>query len=77
MSNVQNGNERSEDKMFMTTENVPHCLNSLKLKNSEGHNRIPHITLMDGISVLLYSLKILFQLIYEHNIIASNGKLQK
>ena len=40
--------------------NLNESTQSIKLKNSEGHDRIPQILLIDGVSVLLQPLTSLF-----------------
>ena len=51
---VYNGNRKinEQNKNFMTASDVRKAILSLKLKNSEGFDRIPQRILLDGISVL-------------------------
>ena len=53
--NVYNGSRKitENDKNFMTPTNVKSAILNLKLKNSEGYDRIPQRILIDGISILL------------------------
>ena len=55
----------SEEKNFMTSENVMECLNQLKTKNCEGYDRMPLRILKDGAPVLIEPLSKLFHKIYE------------
>ena len=43
-------------EMFMSTQEVDKCIRSIKLKNSEGYDRIPQRILVDGANYLLPSL---------------------
>ena len=40
-------------EMFMSTQEVDKCIRSIKLKNSEGYDRIPQRILVDGANYLL------------------------
>ena len=41
-----------DDFNFMTELNVKKAMESLKLKNAEGHDRIPQRLLIDGAEIL-------------------------
>ena len=58
-----------EDKNFMTGFNIRNAILSLKLKNSEGYDRIPQRILLDGVSQLTEPFLKLFTLIYTTNTI--------
>ena len=64
--NVYNGTRKlfvlNDD--FMTEKNILDAVMSLKLKNSEGFDRIPQRIIIDGIPKLLHPLCTLFNLIY-------------
>ena len=63
---VYNGTRKvnSENKFFMSREDVLECMLSLKCKNSEGFDRIPQRILLDGAEILVEPLSILFEKIY-------------
>ena len=65
-NDVYNGKQKmfSQNAMFMTTENIIKCFDSIKNKNSEGFDRIPQRILVDGLEHLLDPLTKLFKLIY-------------
>ena len=52
---VYNGKKKIDagDFMFMPTSEVKKCLESIKIKNTEGYDRIPQRVLADGIEHLL------------------------
>ena len=52
---VYNGRRKivAGDHMFMSTHDFRKCLESIKLKNTEGYDRIPQRVLVDGIEHLL------------------------
>ena len=54
-ANVYNGFKKInvENKNFMTTTNIINAIQGLKLKNSEGFDRIPQRILIDGMSALI------------------------
>ena len=60
---VYNGNRKinEQNKNFMTSADVRKAILSLKLKNSEGFDRIPQRILLDGISVLMAPFEIIYE----------------
>ena len=56
------------DYNFMTEINVKKAMQSLKLKNAEGHDRIPQRLLIDGAEILNEPMTTLFKLIYAKKI---------
>jgi hypothetical protein len=50
----------ANDNMFMTRENIINSVKSLKIKNSEGYDRIPQRVLIDGLEILIEPLTIFF-----------------
>ena len=54
-----------EDSMFMSTREVEACIKSIKIKNSEGYDRIPQRILVEGIKHLLAPLSKLFKTVYD------------
>ena len=52
--NVYNGKKRIEAQceMFMTGLNISECVKKIKIKNTEGYNRIPQRILVDGLEQL-------------------------
>jgi hypothetical protein len=65
---VYNGKRKvvTEELNFMTELDIKECILSLKIKNSEGVDRLPQRILIDGINVLLCPLTGLFDLIYRN-----------
>ena len=55
------------DQNFMKSENIVKAVQSIKMKNAEGEDRIPQRILIDGISVILSPLNELFRKIYTMN----------
>ena len=53
-----------DDSMFMTRDNIIECISGLKIKNTEGYDRIPQRILVDGRDSLIDPLTELFRLIY-------------
>ena len=60
---VYNGKKKLDagNHMFMTTNDVKKCLESIKLKNTEGYDRIPQRVLVDGMEHLLCPFAKLFE----------------
>ena len=50
--------------MFMTGERIIECIKSLKIKNTEGYDRIPQRIIIDGMEALSKPLIKLFELVY-------------
>ena len=50
----------------MTSENVLKAMKEIKVKNSEGWDRIPQRILIDGMEMLVRPLTILFDKIYKN-----------
>ena len=67
----------SNNKMFMDESSVRECITNLKIKNSEGYDRIPQRIFKEGIEVLLKPLTTLFRLIYEQMNIPEQWKIAK
>ena len=76
---VYNGRHKlhSECKFFMTGVDITNCVKSLKVKNSEGYDRIPQRVLIDGIDHLILPLTELFNKIYHKKSIPSQWKTAK
>ena len=77
--NVYNGYQKvnSESKFFMSTKWIGECINSLKIKNTEGYDRIPQRVLVDGINELTYPLSIIFRKIYYEKAIPGQWLIAK
>ena len=65
-NNVYNGKKKLnvENTDFMQLNDVLNAVKSLKVKNCEGHDRIPQRILVDGIQFLLQPLSVIFNKIY-------------
>ena len=76
---VYNGRRKMDviDENFMTEENIIRAVKSIKIKNSEGNDRIPQRILIDGISCLIKPLANLFNKIYTKKEIPEQWKLSK
>ena len=63
---MHNGTRKmfSEDSEFMTGNKIFECIEDLKLKKTEGYDRIPQRILIDGRESLIDPLASLFALIY-------------
>ena len=63
---VYNGPQKilAEDSMFMTDEKILECIKGLKIKNTEGYERIPQRIIIDGGMILIKPLEKLFKLVY-------------
>ena len=63
---VHNGHAKmvTDNCNFMTATDIYESVMQLKLKNSEGYDRIPQRILIDGINALIVPLSHLFSLIY-------------
>ena len=64
--NVYNGNRKivAGDLNFMTKQDIIECVKMLKMKNSEGYDRIPQRILIDEVDHLIDPLSKLFSMIY-------------
>ena len=64
--NVYNGKKRIEAQceMFMTGLSISECVKKIKIKNTEGYDRIPQRIMVDGLEQLMEPLAHLFELIY-------------
>ena len=63
---VYNGRRKihAEDGIFMTSARIIECVKSLKIKNTEGYDRIPQRIIIDGLDALSKPLTKLFELVY-------------
>ena len=61
----------------MTEENILKAVRSIKLKNSEGQDRIPQRIIIEGIPILIRPLTKLFANIYNNREIPEQWKLSK
>ena len=69
--NVYNGKRKVcvQCKMFMTSDHINECVKNIKIKNTEGFDRIPQRILVEGREQLLEPLTQLFELIYRDKVI--------
>ena len=77
--NVYNGTRKVDglESNFMTTRHVHDALNSIKIKNCEGYDRIPQRILIEGSEILLPPIAKLFELIYEQKSIPQQWSISK
>ena len=77
--NVYNGKLKlqSESMFFMDYDSIVDCVKSLKIKNSEGNDRVPQIILFDGLDHLIDPLTTLFSKIYYSKEIPTQWKIAK
>ena len=68
---------QSEDCFFMGRSEILECVGTLKVKNSEGYDRLPQRILKDGISHLADPLCALFKSIYDSKVIPDQWKIAK
>ena len=75
----QNGCKKvePETKMFMNPCSIRECILSLKIKNTEGFDRIPRRILVDGIEHLITAFNGLFGRIYEQVTVPSQWQVSK
>ena len=66
-----------QDKNFMSPLNIRTAILSLKLKNSEGDDRIPQRIILDGIDSLIDPFARLFSLIYKTKIVSVQWLIKK
>ena len=64
---------RVNEENFMTLHNVTKAMKEIKLKNSEGCDRIPQRILLDGIEILAGPMTTLFNKIYLQKSYQNNG----
>ena len=78
-SEVYNGTRKviEPNKNFMSAINIRNAVLGLKLKNSEGYDRIPQRILLDGLSTLIEPFSRLFNLIYSTNKIPEQWSMSK
>ena len=76
---VYNGKKKVEstNRMFMDLASVKECMLSLKIKNTEGFDRIPQRILVDGADVLDRSFANLFKKIYEQKAVPGQWLISK
>ena len=76
---VYNGKRKvlSPEIMFMTQEYIKECIKSIKVKNCEGHDRIPQRIIVDGVDHLTAPITNLFSLIYMQNKIPQQWLMAK
>jgi hypothetical protein len=76
---VYNGEKKlaAGNLMFMSTNEVQKSIESIKLKNTEGYDRIPQRVLVDGIEHLLQPFTKLFDLIYREKSIPEQWRISK
>ena len=67
----------AEDSDFMTGNKIFECIGDLKLKNTEGYDRIPQRILIDGRISLISPLTSLFALIYRDKIVPGQWLISK
>ena len=67
----------AENSMFMTRNNILEYIDGLKLKNTEGNDRIPQRILIDGRDSLIEPLLNLFKLIYRDKIVPGQWVISK
>ena len=56
-----------QSSMFMDPDSIRECILSLKMKNTEGYDRIPQRILIDGVDCLLVAFNGLFKRVYEQS----------
>ena len=78
-SNVYNGKRKvfAENQHFMSPADVLNSINSLKIKNCEGFDRIPVRYLVDGSAYLISIFSHLFNLIYTTRKIPEQWRISK
>ena len=76
---VFNGDRKLEadDFMFMTRSDVEKCIKCIKLKNSEGYDRIPQRVIVDGMEQLIDPLSNMFLCVYNESAIPEQWKFSK
>ena len=66
-----------DNAMFMTSDKISECIDGLKLKNTEGFDRIPQRILIDGRDFLMGPLTVLFGMIYRDQVIPGQWLMSK
>ena len=76
---VYNGRRKihAEDWMFMDSERIKECVKSLKIKNTEGYDRIPQRIIIDGLDCLDKPLTKLFELVYREKKVPGQWLISK
>ena len=76
---IYNGRPKilANECFFMGREAILDCVSSLKIKNSEGYDRIPQRIIKDGIELLIAPLTFLFKLIYDTKTIPDQWRIAK
>ena len=76
---VHDGSKKmvAENSDFMTRKNIIECINGLKLKNTEGYDRIPQRILINGRDSLIDPLTNLFKLIYRDKLVPGQWLISK
>ena len=54
----------SQNAFFMSRKEIMDCVNTIKMKNCEGYDRIPQRVLVDGLEILIEPLIAFFSLVY-------------
>jgi hypothetical protein len=76
---VYNGMSKENvlNKNFVDRNYVRECILSLKIKNSEGWDRIPQRVLVDGIEELLEPITVLMSMIYNQKTVPEQWLVSK
>ena len=76
---VYNGRKKlhCNDKNFINESNVQKALESIKIKNCEGYDRLPQRILNEGKTILIKPVTKLFELIYHNKIIPEQWSISK
>ena len=61
----------------MSRDRIVECVKSLKMKNTEGYDRIPQRIIIDGLESLSKPLEKLFALIYRDKIVPGQWLISK
>ena len=76
---IYNGRQKiiPDETCFMSKEDITECFKTLKLKNTEGYDRIPQRILKDGIDHLIQPYYILMNKIYNQKTIPEQWSISK
>ena len=76
---VYNGRQKihAANWMFMTGGRIVECIKNLKIKNTEGFNRIPQRIIIDGLDSLIKPLLKMFELVYRTWRSRASGSFQR